>query len=206
MDIEKLKALALAATPQNFDSAKHKREGGWIECPTCGGDGAVSLGSDYCNYDGAAVGVQFYGIGDEHVKAEAYYRAANPATVLDLIAEVELLWRERAILGRGFGELTTRTMELSAEIERLRAAQTNSSSNSSSNCAAPAAGTVEKDAERLDWLERTNQTFCGNYSNTGFRAIGSSLWHGTLREAIDGAMLEEAAIEAHNARSPSCGS
>jgi hypothetical protein len=91
MYIEKLKALALAATPQDFDSAQIKREGGWADCPTCGGDGTVSLGKDYCNYDGAALGVQFYGIGDEHVKAEAYYRAANPATVLELIAEVEQL-------------------------------------------------------------------------------------------------------------------
>jgi hypothetical protein len=85
-----------------------------------------------------------------------------------------------------------RIAELEAEVARLRAA--------------PAAGTVEKDAERLDWLERTNQTFCGNYSNTGFRAIGSSIWHGMLREAIDGAMQKHDEIEAHNARSPSCGS
>jgi hypothetical protein len=35
---------------------------------------------------------------------------------------------------------------LIAEVGRLRAAQTNSSSNFSSNCVAPAAGTVEKDA------------------------------------------------------------
>ena len=53
------------------------------------------------------------------------------------------------------------------------------------------------DAKRLDWLESANLTFCGNYSNTGFRAIGSSMWHGTLREAIDGAMFEAGA-------SPSC--
>lgn len=53
-------------------------------------------------------------------------------------------------------------------------------------------GEGQSDAKRLDWLESTNQTFCGNYSNTGFRAIGSSIWHGTLREAIDGAMIEAA--------------
>jgi len=53
------------------------------------------------------------------------------------------------------------------------------------------------DAKRLDWLESANLTFCGNYSNTGFRAIGSSMWHGTLREAIDGAMFEAGAA-------PSC--
>jgi hypothetical protein len=97
MDIEKLKALALAATPQNFDSAQIKREGGWSDCPACDSTGIVSLGKDYCNYDGTALGVQFYGIGDEHQKAEAYYRAANPAAVLELIAEVERL---RADAGR----------------------------------------------------------------------------------------------------------
>jgi hypothetical protein len=85
VDLDKLEALARAATPQNFDSAQIKKEGGWSECPTCEGDGTISLGTDYCNYDGAALGVQFYGIGDEHVNAEAYYRAANPATILALI-------------------------------------------------------------------------------------------------------------------------
>jgi hypothetical protein len=82
-----------------------------------------------------------------------------------------------------------------------RAANSNSAEFDGIKSAAPAAGT-EKDADRLDWLERTNQTFCGNYSDTGFRAIGSSIWHGTLREAIDGAMLEEAAIAA---KEPPCG-
>jgi hypothetical protein len=98
-----------------------------------------------------------------------------------------------------------RIAELEAEVARLRASNSNSAEFDGIRGAASAAGT-EKDAERLDWLERTNQTFCGNYSNTGFRAIGSSIWHGTLREAIDGAMQKDAAIEAHNARSPSCGS
>jgi hypothetical protein len=96
MDIDKLKALALAATPQNFDSAQIKREGGWTDCPACGGDGTISIGNDYCNYDGSALGVQFYGIGDEHQRAEAYYRAANPASVLELIAEVERLRADAA--------------------------------------------------------------------------------------------------------------
>ena len=80
MDIEKLKALALAAQENDFANG-------------------TSLTSEFL----------------------AFTDEANPATVLELIAEVELLWRERAMLGRGFGELTTRTMELSAEIERLRA-------------------------------------------------------------------------------------
>jgi hypothetical protein len=48
------------------------------------------------------------------------------------------------------------------------------------------------DAAMLDWLEKSTISFCGNYSGTGFRMIGSSVWHGTLREAIAGAMKENA--------------
>jgi hypothetical protein len=157
IDIEKLKALALAATPQDFDSAQINHEGGWTECPTCGGGGYVSLGNDYCNYDSAALGVQFYGIGDEHVKAEAYYRAANPAAVLELIAEVK----------------------------RLRA-----------------------DAERLDFMI-TEECQIEHMTRPGaaplyrvrwpWEEAQMRYWHPTAREAID------AAIEANNGRSPSCG-
>lgn len=94
-DYSELKILAEAATPQDFDSAQVATHEGWIECPTCGGEGSVDLGGDYLNYDNEALGVQFYGIGDAHVKAEDYYRAANPAAVLALIAEVEALKAER---------------------------------------------------------------------------------------------------------------
>lgn len=90
-DYSELKKLAEAATPQDFDSAQVATHEGWIECPTCGGEGSVDLGGDYLNYDNEALGVQFYGIGDAHVKAEDYYRAANPAAVLALIAELEIL-------------------------------------------------------------------------------------------------------------------
>ena len=88
-DLQQLKALALAATPQNFDSAQIKRDGGEIECPACGGEGTVERGNDYCNYDNAALGATFYGIGEEHRNAEAYYRAVRPAVVLGLIAHIE---------------------------------------------------------------------------------------------------------------------
>lgn len=90
-DYSELKRLAEAATPQNFDSAQVATHEGWIECPTCGGEGSVDLGGDYLNYDNEALGVQFYGIGDAHVNAEAYYHAAKPAAVLALIAEVDRL-------------------------------------------------------------------------------------------------------------------
>ena len=80
-----LESLARAATPQDFDSAATKDEGGFVECPACGGEGSVEIEADYCNYDNAAMGVQFYGIGKEFGTAEAYYRAANPQTMLKLI-------------------------------------------------------------------------------------------------------------------------
>lgn len=85
LDLDKLEELARAATPQNFDSAQVLNQG-HIECPSCDGSGEVELTADYCNYDGRALGVQFYGIGPEHRAAEAFYRAANPAAVLQLVA------------------------------------------------------------------------------------------------------------------------
>lgn len=84
-----LKAAAMAATPQKIDGAQEKTEDGCMECPCCSGDGQVDVGADYCNYDNTAIGVIFYGIGDAHVAAERYFRAANPATVLALLSELE---------------------------------------------------------------------------------------------------------------------
>ena len=90
--IEVLKAAALAATPQDIDGAQRidrYEDGSHILCPACGGEGYVELNADFCNYDGDALGVQFYGIGNAHVLAEAYFRAAKPATVLALIERLE---------------------------------------------------------------------------------------------------------------------
>lgn len=84
-----LKAAAMAATPQKIEGAQEKTEDGCMECPCCSGDGQVDVGADYCNYDNTAIGVIFYGIGDAHVAAERYFRAANAATVLALLAELE---------------------------------------------------------------------------------------------------------------------
>lgn len=90
-EIQQLKALALVATPQEYDTAERVDEGGHRDCPTCGGDGIIEHVKGYCNYDGAAIGVDFYGIGPEHQNAEAYYRAANPSAILSLIEQVESL-------------------------------------------------------------------------------------------------------------------
>jgi hypothetical protein len=90
--IEALKAAALAATPQDIDSAEsidRFEDGSHVECPACGGEGHVELEADFCNYDGTAIGVQFYGIGNAHGAAESYLRAAMPSNVLALIERLE---------------------------------------------------------------------------------------------------------------------
>lgn len=85
LDLDAIEAAARAATPQDFDSAEDKSTGGWVECPACGGEGSVEVIADYLNYDNEALGVQFYGVGNAHVNAEAFYRAVNPAVVLALV-------------------------------------------------------------------------------------------------------------------------
>lgn len=90
IELVKLKALAMAATPQNLDSADTaNRQDGCFYCPVCDGSGEIEAIHDYCNYDGVPLGVQFYGIGSEHVAAENYFRAATPAVVLALIEQLE---------------------------------------------------------------------------------------------------------------------
>lgn len=87
LDLNELERFAKDATPQEIDASEiiEGDEGKIIECPICGGEGYVSLEADYCNFDDVAIGVQFYGIGNEHGAAERYYRAANPAVVLELV-------------------------------------------------------------------------------------------------------------------------
>ncbi|MCQ1993678.1 hypothetical protein NNX13_28140 [Pseudomonas sp. Eb3] len=94
LDLDAIEAAAKAATPQDFDSAQiADAEEGWMECPGCGGEGSVELTADYLNYDGVALGVQFYGIGEPHVHAEAHYREARPAVVVAMVEEIRNLRR-----------------------------------------------------------------------------------------------------------------
>lgn len=97
VDIDALEQAALAATPQNIDSAEIIETDGEkvIECPVCGGDGFAALEGDYCNYDGKALGVQLYGIGNEFGAAERFFRAANPAAALELIRRLREFERQR---------------------------------------------------------------------------------------------------------------
>ena len=85
-----LREAAEKATALNLDTAQVKRgNGGYLECPCCEGTGYVEEENDFCNIDGVALGVQFYGIGEHHGLAESYLRAVNPATVLALLDELE---------------------------------------------------------------------------------------------------------------------
>jgi hypothetical protein len=86
-DIAALKEKAEKATPLNLDTAEQHLSGSHT-CPFCDGDGDVS-GETYVNFDGAATGVQFFGIGPEFGALEEFVRAANPQAVLALIAALE---------------------------------------------------------------------------------------------------------------------
>ena len=93
-DVEQLisgmKAAAEMASPLQLDSAELKRgDDGYIECPCCEGAGEVEALTDFCNIDGVALGVQFYGIGEHHELAEQYFRQSSPANILALISALE---------------------------------------------------------------------------------------------------------------------
>lgn len=91
---EEIRKRAEAATPGNLDTVNDPndeyggRSEGVYECPMCNGDGSVD-GVTYCNFDDVAMGVQFFGIGEEHGKYEQFFRAANPAAVLALLSALD---------------------------------------------------------------------------------------------------------------------
>lgn len=91
IDKQALREAAEKATALNLDTALEVRnhDDQYIECPTCCGDGHIEVDTDYCGIDGVALQVLFYGIGEHHGLAEAYFRAANPATVLALLDDLD---------------------------------------------------------------------------------------------------------------------
>jgi len=95
--VAELEALASKAGALAIDSAEtvEAQSGRMIECPVCGGEGYASAENDYCNFDNHAIGVEFYGIGPEFGLADAYFRKANPATILALLAERKELIKDR---------------------------------------------------------------------------------------------------------------
>ncbi|MFC0684912.1 hypothetical protein [Novosphingobium clariflavum] len=73
IDTDKLRALVQAATPGDLSTATRHTECETVECPACQGDGELDA-ADYCNFDGVALGVQFYGIGGHFGAHEALWR------------------------------------------------------------------------------------------------------------------------------------
>lgn len=58
--------------------------GEYVECPLCGGEGEVEQDAHYNNFDGVALGVQFYGIGKHFGAQERLWRffMSNRETIL----------------------------------------------------------------------------------------------------------------------------
>jgi hypothetical protein len=84
---ERLRAALEGVTPGDLDTSDHIGSGNY-NCPCCEGEGAVE-GKTFTNFDGFAIGVQFFGVGDEFAKYEAFFRAANPQTVRALLDTLE---------------------------------------------------------------------------------------------------------------------
>lgn len=58
-----LAMLIANATAGDLTTSEATEEGGFVECPMCGGQGEVEQDAHYNNFDSVALGVQFYGIG-----------------------------------------------------------------------------------------------------------------------------------------------
>jgi hypothetical protein len=102
-----LAGLDAKATPGSLETAEDCRDQEGVECPACGGEGVLDA-RDYCNFDGVAVGVQFFGIGSEFLTHEELWRCftANRVTIrraLRLAAAVQEA--ERALQGAERGLL-----------------------------------------------------------------------------------------------------
>lgn len=140
-ELPRLREIAEKATPGNLDTSDHIG-GGYYQCPACNGDGEID-GEQFTNFDGFALGVQFFGVGNEFAAYESFFRAFRPETVihiLDLLAskdgEIAALTHERDVAyesqrrdARYRAEAEAQaeaaealTLSLRAENERLRGA------------------------------------------------------------------------------------
>lgn len=88
---ETLERLGKEATPGDLATAESVRTDTGVECPMCGGDGDLDAKA-YTNFDNVAVGVQFFGVGNEHVVQEALWHAYrnNHAQILAALRVAEV--------------------------------------------------------------------------------------------------------------------
>lgn len=92
---ERLRELLANATPGDLSTAERHTENETVECPLCH-EGEIEA-SDYCNIDGKALGVQFYGIGKEFGAHERLW-SETLAALPDLLITLETLTQENARL------------------------------------------------------------------------------------------------------------
>ena len=114
-DLDEIERLLAAATVGDLTTAQYHTLSEYVECPVCDGDGEVRA-SDYCNFDGVALGVQFYGIGSEfgaHERLWTELKHSAPA----MIAAIRELRAENARLA-GLSKHNN-------ELARMRHAQAN---------------------------------------------------------------------------------
>lgn len=88
---DRLEALAEKATKGDLLTAEEHIQHEWQECPFCDGSGEVEA-SVYVNFDSKALGVQFYGIGQEFGAHEALWRELVNAlpTILQALKDKDL--------------------------------------------------------------------------------------------------------------------
>lgn len=157
-----MRGLAEAATPQNIDSAEIKTAfadgDSYMECPCCNGEGSVELEANYCNYDNTAIGVQFYGIGNAHGSAEAYFRAATPANVITILDELEAAQAEIERRHGIGGELIAARRERDAALARLAEIEAGASP------VQPSQALGHSDADRYRWCINNNMVLAGGSS------------------------------------------
>ena len=91
---ETLERLGKGATPGNLSTAEVKECRDVGNCPLCDGDGTAPYGVDtFTNFDGVAVGVQFFGVGNEHGAHQKLWEAYvnNHAQILSALRVAEVV-------------------------------------------------------------------------------------------------------------------
>lgn len=88
MTITDLIKLAEKLTPGDLSTAATHDAVEEVDCPFCDGQGSVD-GETYTNFDDVAMGVQFFGVGDEHAHWQAYFNALKPSRLMALLKVAE---------------------------------------------------------------------------------------------------------------------
>lgn len=97
-----------------------------VDCPMCGGDGNVDAVTAE-PYEPYPLGVQYFGVGDDHVTLQAFSDAANPTAVLAILDELERVTGERetmrdgiAACGKALARAEAKVTALERELADLR--------------------------------------------------------------------------------------